>query len=81
MKINDSDKNQIQLIDAQVKNLQDRNASDEAILDALVEFIPDTTCLVENAEKAELQMYLGAHPHFAYFVSLISLAMSASTQH
>ena len=81
MRINDFDKNQIKLIDEQVKMLQEKMASDEAILDALMEFIPDATCLVENAEKEELQMYLAAHSGFSYFVSLVSLAMSFGEQH
>lgn len=77
MKILEHDKEQIRLIDSQVKMLQDKNASDETILNTLIEFVPETKCLVENAEPKELELQLGAYNGFAYFVSIISLAMTA----
>jgi hypothetical protein len=76
MKITEHDKEQIRLIDSQVKMLQDKSASDEVILNTLIEFVPDTKCLVENAEPKALELQLGAYNGFAYFVSIISLSMT-----
>lgn len=78
MIISDYDKNQMKLIDEQVANLKNKNASDEAILESLIDFVPDTTCLVENIETSDLQQYLARYNGFAYFISLISLAMKAA---
>jgi len=76
MVISEYDKNQILQIDEQVKLLQMKGASDEAIIDALLEFVPDVTCLVENVETKDLQIYLAKYDGFAYFLSLISLTMT-----
>lgn len=78
MRISDYDKNQIQQIDAQVILLQSKEASDEAIIDALIEFVPDVTCFVENVEPQALQRYLAKHHGFAYFLSLVSLTIKAT---
>ena len=58
--------------------MEDKGASDEAIIDALIEFVPETTCLVENVEIPDLQQYLARYSGFSYFVSLISLTMKAA---
>jgi hypothetical protein len=76
MKINDTDKNQIKLMDEQVLMLQEKNASDEAILDALADFIPDIVCLVQNLDKAQLLKYVSTFPGFAYFISIIHLVLN-----
>lgn len=75
MIISEHDKNQIQLIDEQVKILQGKGASDEAIIDALIDFVPEVTCLVENVELSELSGYLAKYEGYAYLLSLISLTM------
>ena len=73
MKITEHEENQISLIDSQVNLLQDRGAFDEAILEALFEFIPDIQCIVENAEKHDLDKLLAKHPGFTYLVGIVSL--------
>lgn len=76
MPISDHEKEQIRLIDSQVKLLQDRNASDETILNTLIDFVADTKCIVENADPKELELQLSAYGGFAYFVSIVSLALT-----
>ena len=71
MNISDHDKNQIQLIDAQVKLLQEKSASDEAIIEALIEFVPDVMCYFEILESQELQNHLTQYEGFAFFLSKI----------
>lgn len=75
MKLSDEDKNQIRLIDEQVLMLQKKNASDEAIIEALMDFVPDVICLVQNMERSEIQTVYDAHSGWAYFVSIIHLAL------
>lgn len=75
MPISDHEKEQVRLIDSQVKMLQDKNVSDETILNTLVDFVSDTKCIVENAEPKELDLQLSAYNGFAYFVSIVSLAL------
>ena len=75
MPISDHEKDQIRLIDNQVKMLQDRNASDDTILNTLIDFVADTKCIVENSESKELDLHLRAYNGFAHFVSLVSLAL------
>ena len=74
--ISEHEKEIIRQVDSQVKMLQKRNASDEAILDALVDFFADVKCIVENSETKEIQMLLAGYEGFSYFVSLISLTMT-----
>jgi hypothetical protein len=75
MNISDYDKNQIQQINEQVELLQSKHASDEAIIDALEDFIPDVICFIENMETAELKKQMVKYDNFAYFVSLVLLEM------
>lgn len=75
MPISDHEKEKIRLIDNQVKMLQDRNASDDTIINTLIDFVADTKCIVENSESKELDLQLSAYNGFAYFVSLVSLAI------
>ena len=74
MKLSAHEKEQIKVIDEQVKLLQEKNASDDAILHALTDFFPEVKCLIENTEPKELEMYLSSYLGFGYFVSLISLS-------
>lgn len=76
MALSNHEKEQIKLIDNQVKLLQDRNASDETILNTLIDFVADTKCIVENSESKELELHLSAYNGFAYYVSIVSLAMT-----
>ena len=76
MPISNHEKEQIRLIDNQVKMLQDRNASDDAILNTLIDFVGDTKCIVENSESKELDLQLSTYNGFAYFVSIVSLALT-----
>ena len=73
MNITAYEKNQIQLIDEQVLLLQQREACDEAIMSALVEFVPETVCLIENMPQNELRLYLSRYSGYAYFISIIDL--------
>ena len=68
MKISDHEKNQIQLIDEQVKLLHEKSASDEAIIEALIEFVPDVMCFFEQLESDEFKQYLAKYEGFAYFL-------------
>lgn len=77
MPLSDHEKEQIRLIDNQVKVLQRKNASDETILNTLIDFVSETKCIAENTETKELELQLSNHLGFAYFVSIISLTMSA----
>lgn len=47
MIISECDHNQIKLVDDQVKILESKEASDEAIIDALIEFVPDLHALLK----------------------------------
>ena len=76
MPISNHEKEQIRLIDNQVKMLQDRNASDDVILNTLIDFVGDTKCIVENSESKELDLQLSTYNGFAYFVSIVSLALT-----
>lgn len=73
--ISDQEKEKIRLIDSQVKLLQDKNASDETIMNTLIDFVPDVRCIVENSEAKELDLYLREFNGFTFFVSLISMAL------
>ncbi len=68
MKISDHEKNQIQLIDEQVKLLLEKSASDEAIIEALIEFVPEVMCFFEQLESEEFKHYLASYEGFAYFL-------------
>lgn len=71
------DKEKIALIDSQVKLLQDKSASDSTILNTLIDFVADTKCIVESCEAEELNQQLRSYNGFSYFLSLVSLAMTA----
>lgn len=71
MNISNHDKNQIQLIDEQVKILQEKSASDEAIIEALIEFVPEAMCFFEILDSQELQNYITQYEGFAFFLSKI----------
>ena len=75
MRLSDEDKNQIRLIDEQVLMLQEKNASDEAIIEALIDFVPDVVCLVQNMERSHLQTIFDGNAGWAYLVSIIHIAL------
>lgn len=77
MPLTNHEKEQVQIIDSQVKLLEDKNASDDVILKTLIDFVADTKCIVESCDGDELAIILRKHPGFAYFLSLVSLAMTA----
>ncbi len=76
MPLTTHEREKIALIDKQVKMLQDREANDDVILNALMDFVAETKCIVESANVEELQTSLRKHQGFAYFLSLVSLAMT-----
>jgi len=65
------DKNQIQLINDQVLLLQEREAADFAIVEALADFIPEIRCMNWSGASDEMKKQLDANAGFAYFVSLL----------
>ena len=75
MPLSDHEKEQIRLIDSQVKMLQEKSVSDDTILNTLIDFVGDTKCIVENSEPKELELQLSAYNGFAYFVSIVSLVL------
>lgn len=75
MKLSDEDKNQIALINEQVLILQEKNASDEAIIEALMDFVPDVVCLVQNMDRSQLQVIFDDNAGWAYLISIIHLAL------
>jgi len=77
MRLSELEKEKIKIIDKQVKLLQDDNSSDSKILNTLNDFIADTKCIVENCESDELDLHLRKYNGFAYFLSIVSLAMTA----
>jgi len=77
MPLTNQEKEKIKLIDSQVKLLQDKNASDSIILNTLMDFVADTKCIVESCESDELNEHLRIYNGFAYFLSIVSLAMTA----
>lgn len=77
MTLTERELEQVVLIDGQVKLLQDKNASDATILNTLVDFVADTQCIVNSCETEALNQILRKYNGFAYFLSLVSLAMTA----
>jgi len=74
MSLSDHEKQQIQLINSQVLLLQDKGASDFAILDALMDFVPDVNCIIDNLDPEEVRGLFSRYDGFAYFSSLIEQA-------
>ena len=74
MSISEHEKKQVVLIDKQVLLLQDKGASDAAILDALIDFIPDAACIINRLEQDNVSPLLSKYYGFSYFVSLIEQA-------
>ena len=67
------DENQIKAINSQVMLLQGRGADDNAILDVLLEFIPNVKCFIDNNETSDIEDCLRSNPGVSYFVSLVNL--------
>ncbi|KTC67858.1 Uncharacterised protein [Legionella bozemanae] len=70
--LSDHDKELIRLIDAQAKQLMERNAPDHVIVTTLMDFIPDVRCMVNATCEKQLDLYCREYPHFNYFLQLIS---------
>jgi hypothetical protein len=71
MPLFEHDKHQISLIDEQTNALLEKEASSDAVLNALMDFIPEALCLLESTNSEELKPYLSRYPGFAFFMSLI----------
>lgn len=71
MKITSHEKEQIKLIDEQIRMLHQKNASDETLLLTLVDFIPEVKCLIENAKSSDLAELCAKYEDFNYFLNLL----------
>lgn len=71
MSLPDHERHQISLIDEQMTLLLSKKATDNAILDALFDFIPEVRCLIDNMSADSMKPYLDRYPGFAYFCTLI----------
>ena len=74
MSLSEHEKQQIQLIDSQVLQLQDKDASDFAILDALMDFVPDVNCIIDALEPEEVRGLFSKYSGFSHFSSIIEQA-------
>lgn len=59
------------MIDQQMKELQNRKASDEHILKVLSDFVPDVKGVFANAGKKELKACLKTYARFASFAEIV----------
>ncbi|RMX02511.1 hypothetical protein [Legionella jordanis] len=70
--LSEHEKEFIQLIDSQVRQLLERNAPDNAIVSTLIDFAPNARCIVKATGKKQLDRCCKEYPHFAYFLQLIN---------
>lgn len=70
--LTDKDKEIIRLIDLQVNQLIERNASNDVIVTTLMDFIPDAKCMMDSVCEKQLDLYCKDYPHFNYFLQLLA---------
>lgn len=69
--LSDHDKEIIRLVDAQVRKLSSKSASDNAIIATLIDFIPDVRCIVTGTCEKQLDLYCREYQYFYYFLRLL----------
>jgi len=65
------DKQLISTIGAQVGLLLSKSASDPTIINTLIDFIPETKCLINGDNDKLLELHCMEYKNFAYFVQLL----------
>ncbi|WED44060.1 hypothetical protein [Legionella cardiaca] len=73
--LSENDKEIIRLIDSQVKQLIDKNAPEHVIINTLIDFIPETKCIINSTCMKELEVYYQKYQNFNYFAQLITQEM------
>lgn len=71
MRLTEHDIRQISIIDEQTTQLLEKNAPDTAILDALMDFIPEVKCMIEQSDLTLFKPYLDKYQGFAHFFALV----------
>lgn len=71
MHLSSHEKQQLQLIHEQVTLLLAKKASDDTILDALFDFIPDIKCIQHAVDSRMLTEYIKPYAGLCYFINLV----------
>ncbi|CDZ76817.1 hypothetical protein BN59_01093 [Legionella massiliensis] len=72
MTLSEHEKEIIRLVDEQVKQLVEKNASDILIVQTLADFIPELRCLLSSTSEKQLDLYCREYLHFNRFLQLIT---------
>ncbi len=65
------DKLIMRMVDDQVKELNNRKASDQEILKTLSDFVSDTKLIMSYISKKDSKKYHKQYPLFSYFIGLV----------
>ncbi len=71
MNISDFDKQQMELVNQQACLLLEKGASDMAFFEALIDFVPDMKCLLEQVEEEELKLIIDSKQGLAHFLTVL----------
>jgi hypothetical protein len=71
MELSSYDRELIRLIDYQAAQLIINQSPDPIILSSLMDFIPETQCIMNSTCEKQLDLYCKEYPSFNYFLQLI----------